>query len=60
MHCVDDPENCEPDIVLPILFPEEKEVQNVISNNNFNLYIQVGFNIRPYLYECLEEANKYF
>ena len=26
VHCVDDPENCEPDIVLPILFPEEKEV----------------------------------
>lgn len=48
IHCVDDIEAEDPDIIIPIDFPDEDELVNA------------GVNIRPYIYECLEEANKYF
>jgi hypothetical protein len=48
IHCVDDIETEDPDIIIPIDFPDEDELVNA------------GVNIRPYIYECLEEANKYF
>lgn len=48
IHCVDDIETDNPDVIIPIKFPEEDEPVNA------------GINIRPYIYECLEEANKYF
>ncbi|CDW84172.1 nli interacting factor-like phosphatase family protein [Stylonychia lemnae] len=48
IHCVDDIENEDPDVIIPIDFPDEDELVNA------------GVNIRPYLYECLEEANKLF
>lgn len=48
IHCVDDIEAEDPDIIIPIDFPDEDELVNA------------GINIRPYIYECLEEANKYF
>ena len=47
IHCVDDIETQDPDIVLEIDFPDEETVY-------------AGINIRPYIMECLEEANKHF
>ena len=47
IHCVDDIDAEEPDIILEIDFPDEE-------------IVQVGINIRPYIVECLEEANKNF
>ena len=48
MHCVEDIERDKPDIVVEIQFPDEDEP------------VEAGFNIRPFLYECLKEANKEF
>ena len=45
IHCVDDIESQEPDVILEIDFPGEETVC-------------AGINIRPYLQEMLEEANK--
>lgn len=47
IHCVDDIETEEPDVVLEIEFPDEDTVY-------------AGVNIRPYIMECLEEANQNF
>ena len=46
IHCVDDIETQEPDVILQIDFPGEETVC-------------AGINIRPYLMECLAEANLY-
>jgi len=45
IHCVDDIEQQEPDVILEIDFPGEE-------------ICCAGINIRPYLNECLEEAAK--
>jgi hypothetical protein len=44
IHCVDDIETEDPDVILEIDFPDEETVY-------------AGINIRPYVMECLEEAN---
>lgn len=46
IHCVDDIETQEPDVILQIDFPGEETVC-------------AGINMRPYLMECLAEANLY-
>lgn len=60
IHCVDDIETEDPDVILSILFPDEDEPVNVRKYIKLNVKLQAGINIRPYIYECLEEANKYF
>jgi CTD small phosphatase-like protein 2 len=45
IHCVDDIEKQETDVVLEIDFPDEEPVY-------------AGVNIRPYIMECLQEASK--
>ena len=47
IHCVDDIESENPDVVLNIKFPSGDVVE-------------AGINIRPYALHCLKEANKYF
>jgi FMN phosphatase YigB (HAD superfamily) len=47
IHCVDDIEKEESDIILEINFPDEETVY-------------AGINIRPYIMECLTEAKKHF
>jgi CTD small phosphatase-like protein 2 len=47
IHCVDDIETDDPDVILEIDFPDEETVY-------------AGINIRPYIMECLEEARKHF
>ena len=46
IHCVDDIESENPDIVLEIDFPEESEI------------VCAGINLRPYLHQFLEEASQ--
>lgn len=48
IHCVDDIDKENPDYVIPIYFPDEEEP------------VHAGINVRPFLYECLQEAKKYF
>ena len=48
IHCVDDAENDNPQLIIPITFPEDPEP------------VMAGVNIRPYARECLEAANKHF
>ena len=48
IHCVDDIDTDNPDILIPIQFSEEPEP------------VMAGINIRPYARECLEAANEYF
>ncbi len=48
IHCVDDAETDNPDVVIPIHFSEDPEP------------VMAGINIRPHIIECLELANKYF
>lgn len=48
IHCVDDPETQNPDVVLEINFEEEDET------------VIAGINIRPYIIECLQEVSKNF
>ena len=48
IHCVDDAEADNPDVVIPIHFSEDPEP------------VMAGVNIRPHISECLELANKYF
>ena len=47
MHCVDDFQTQNPDVILEIDFPDEE-------------LVYAGINIRPYIMECLEEARKNF
>ena len=47
IHCVDDIETQNPDVLLEIDFPGEETVC-------------AGINLRPYLMQCLQEANKMF
>lgn len=47
VHCVDDPENDNPDVILPVEFPNGEVVD-------------AGINIRPYALECLKAANHNF
>jgi CTD small phosphatase-like protein 2 len=47
VHCVDDIEVSCPDVVLPVTFPTGE-------------VISAGLNIRPFVREVLEEANKHF
>jgi len=47
IHCVDDIEKEETDVVIEINFPDEETVY-------------AGVNIRPYIIECLLEASKNF
>ena len=47
IHCVDDIETQNPDVILEIDFPGEEAVC-------------AGINLRPYLMQCLQEANKSF
>lgn len=46
IHCVDDIETQKPDVILEIDFPDEEPVC-------------AGINIRPFMRECLIEANKH-
>ena len=48
IHCVDDIEQEDPDEVIEIHFEDEEGP------------VHAGINIRPYMYECLREANKHF
>lgn len=54
IHCVDDIERENPDVVLEIDFSPDG------LGNNPNDIVCAGVNIRPYVIECLEEANKNF
>ena len=47
IHCVDDVEEQDADVVIEIGFPDEEPVY-------------AGINIRPYIMECLVEASKNF
>jgi CTD small phosphatase-like protein 2 len=47
IHCIDDVEKQESDIILDIEFPDEERVF-------------AGINIRPYITECLQEVSKHF
>lgn len=44
IHCVDDIETQNPDVILEIAFPDEETVC-------------AGINLRPYVLECLKEAQ---
>lgn len=48
IHCVDDVDNDNPDVVIPIQFSEEPEL------------VYAGINIRPYAIDCLKAANVHF
>jgi CTD small phosphatase-like protein 2 len=54
IHCVDDVERDNPDIVLEIDFSPDG------SGSNPEDIVCAGINIRPYWRECLEEAAKSF
>lgn len=47
IHCVDDIETQNPDVILEIDFPGEETVC-------------AGINLRPYLMQCLQESAKQF
>jgi Dullard-like phosphatase family protein len=47
VHCCEDVDISDPDVILPITFPGGE-------------VIHAGINIRPYAIECLKQANKYF
>ena len=47
IHCVDDIETQNPDVLLEIDFPGEETVC-------------AGINLRPYVMQCLQEASKSF
>ena len=48
IHCVDDHEADDPDVIIPLKFSEEPEP------------VLAGVNIRPYAKECLKAANEHF
>ncbi len=45
IHCVDDIETQNPDVILEIDFPGEE-------------IVCAGINLRPYVLECLQEARE--
>lgn len=47
IHCVEDPDTQNPDIILEVKFPNGE-------------IADAGINVRPYALECLREASKYF
>jgi Dullard-like phosphatase family protein len=47
VHCCENIEESEPDVILPVTFPSGE-------------VINAGINIRPYAFECLKELNKHF
>ena len=47
VHCCENIEEMQPDVMLPITFPNGEVVN-------------AGINIRPYALECLREVNKHF
>lgn len=47
VHCCEDLNLADPDVILPITFPTGE-------------IVQAGINIRPYAIECLREVNKDF
>lgn len=46
IHCVDDIEADNPEVILEIKFPDEEEP------------VCAGINLRPHMMECLREASK--
>uniref|UniRef100_A0A7S3FTU1 FCP1 homology domain-containing protein n=1 Tax=Strombidium rassoulzadegani TaxID=1082188 RepID=A0A7S3FTU1_9SPIT len=48
IHCVDDIEQQNPEVILEIDFSDDEET------------VYAGINLRPYIIECLEEAKKNF
>ncbi len=60
IHCVDDIETDEPDVVLEIDFPDEETVYVLTNSLYLQMSYQAGINIRPYIMECLQEANQNF
>ena len=48
IHCVDDVDRDNPDVIIPIKFSEDPEP------------VLAGINIRPYAKECLKAANEHF
>ena len=48
IHCVDDVDADNPEVIIPIQFSEEPEP------------VLAGINIRPFARECLEAANEHF
>ena len=57
IHCVDDIETEEPDVILEIDFPDE---ETVYVSFLFVYLMQAGINLRPYLMDCLEAAANDF
>ena len=47
VHCCENIEEMQPDVLLPVTFPNGE-------------VINAGINIRPYALECLREMNKFF
>ncbi|OMJ93111.1 hypothetical protein SteCoe_3924 [Stentor coeruleus] len=47
VHCCENIEEMQPDVLLPVTFPNGE-------------VINAGISIRPYAIECLKEVNKYF
>jgi len=47
VHCVDDPETDNPDVVLQVEFPNGE-------------IVDAGINVRPYALECLKAANEHW
>ena len=48
IHCVDDIDTENPDVIIPLHFTGEPEP------------VMAGINIRPYAVECLKAANQNF
>ena len=48
IHCVDNVDTDNPDVIISIQFSEEPEP------------VLAGINIRPFVRECLEAANEHF
>jgi hypothetical protein len=46
IHCVDDIETENPEVIIEIKFPDEEEP------------VCAGINLRPYLMECIVQASK--
>lgn len=54
IHCVDDIEKDNPDLILEIDFSPNGD------RSNPEDIVCAGINLRPYVIECLEEASKNF
>ena len=57
IHCVDDIERDNPDVILEIDFSDPDTPESERSPEDI---VCAGINIRPGIIECLEEANKQF